>query len=155
MEDRVRSYFEAGWGEPVRVTRVGRVKVRRARGRRARGADRSLGCVAEVVLEVLAQLVWPVAAVWDLIAVRNRRGKAVATASGPRGGQAFSVAERLTRYSGEIVVVRGASRLALVEAVDADPVEVWCGQGKNCPQWSPSPACLYWEDGSMLLFSAG
>ncbi|MYW94460.1 hypothetical protein G3I59_28670 [Amycolatopsis rubida] len=87
------------------------------------------------MLEVLAQLVLPVVAAWDFVGVRNRRGKVIAMAGGPRGGQAFSVAERLTRYSGEIAV------------------EVWLGQGKNCPQWSPSPACLYWErrsDGAVL-----
>ncbi|WP_409184011.1 hypothetical protein F9C11_06560 [Amycolatopsis sp. VS8301801F10] len=39
--------------------------------------------------------------------------------------------------------------MALVEIGDSAPIVVWQGSA----QWSPSPACLYWDDGSMLLLA--
>ena len=143
-ESRVGQYFEGEWCEPVRVVVLGRVTVGRERRRR----ERSLGCVAEVFLEVLAHLAWPVIALLELVPKRRRRP--VAVASGPARGQAFDAAAGLRGRDGEIAVVRGASRVALVEVVgDSVPVVVWQGRA----QWSPSPACLYWEDGSMLMLA--
>ncbi|MFD2471520.1 hypothetical protein [Amycolatopsis silviterrae] len=143
---QVEQYFEGQWGEPVRVVVLGRVKVRRDRRRQT---DRSLGCVAEVVLEILAHLTWPVAALWEFVTVPKRRRKPVAVPSGPARGQAFAVAAGLRECGGEIAVVRGAARVALVEVRDPEPVVVWEGRA----QWSSSPASLYWEDGSMLLLA--
>ncbi|WP_409461868.1 hypothetical protein [Amycolatopsis sp. GA6-003] len=59
------------------------------------------------------------------------------------------MASRLKECGGEIAVVRGAARVALVEIGDSAPIVVWQGSA----QWSPSPACLYWDDGSMLLLA--
>ncbi|WP_406639895.1 hypothetical protein [Amycolatopsis sp. WGS_07] len=143
---QVEQYFEGQWREPVRVVMLGRVKV--GRDRRRRG-DRSLGCVAEAVLEILAHLAWPVAALWEFVTVPKRRRKPVAVPSGPARGQAFEAAAGLRECGAEIAVVRGASRVALVEVRDPEPVVVWQGVA----QWSSSPACLYWEDGSMLLLA--
>ncbi|MER6759718.1 MULTISPECIES: hypothetical protein [Amycolatopsis] len=144
LEARVERYFEGDWHEPVRVVVLGRVKVRRDRRR----ADRSLGCVAETVLEIFAHLAWPVMGLWEFVTVPKRKRKPVAVPSGPARGQAYEVASRL-KGRGEIAVVRGAARVALVEVGEGAPVVVWQGQAR----WSPSPACLYWEDGSMLLLA--
>lgn len=142
---RVEQYFEGDWQEPVHVVVLGRVKVGSERRRRG---ERSLGCVAEAVLEILATIAWPFMVLWEFVTVPKRRRKPVAVPSGPARGQAFEVASTLKGRSGEIAVVRGAARVALVEVGDA-PVVVWQGSA----QWSPSPACLYWEDGSMLMLA--
>lgn len=147
MGHELEQYFERDWQEPVRVVVLGRVKT--GRDRRRRRADRSLGCVAEACLEILANLAWPFMALWDFVAVPNRRRKPVAVPSGPARGQAFEAASTLEGRGGEIAVVRGAARVALVEVGDAAPVVLW----KGSAQWSPSPACLYWEDGSMLTLA--
>ncbi|WP_116201989.1 hypothetical protein [Amycolatopsis circi] len=142
----LEQHFEGDWNEPVRVMVLGRVKVRRDRRRRA---DRSLGWVAEALLEILAHLAWPFMVLWEFVTVPKRKRKPVAVPSGPARGQAYEAASRLKGRSGEIAVVRGAARVALVEVGDAGPVVVWHGSA----QWSPSPACLYWEDGSMLMLA--
>ncbi|MGW7532612.1 hypothetical protein [Amycolatopsis sp. NPDC054798] len=147
MGQELEQYFERDWQEPVRVVVLGRVKVRR--DRRHRRADRSMGCVAEAVLEIFANLAWPFMALWEFVTVPKRRRKPVAVPSGPARGQAFEAASTLKGRDGDIAVVRGAGRVALVEAGDAAPVVLWEGRA----QWSPSPACLYWEDGSMLMLA--
>lgn len=146
LGSRVGQYFEGAWREPVHVVVLGRVKAGRDRRKRA---DRSLGCVAEAVLEILANIAWPFMVLWEFVTVPKRRRKPVAVPSGPARGQAFEAASMLKGRSGEIAVVRGAARVALVEMGDAAPVVVWQGTA----QWSPSPACLYWEDGSMLMLA--
>lgn len=89
---RVERYFEGDWREPVQVVVLGRVKVGRDRRRRA---DRSLGCVAEAGLEILANLAWPLVAHCEFVTVPKRRRKPVAVPSGPARGQAFGVASML------------------------------------------------------------
>ncbi|ATY15806.1 hypothetical protein CU254_39580 [Amycolatopsis sp. AA4] len=144
---RIEQHFEGDWREPVQVVVLGRVKV--GRDRRRERADRSLGCVAESVLEILANLAWPFLALWEFVTVPKRRRKPVAVPSGPARGEAFAVAAGLKGRRGDIAVVRGAARVALVELRDGEPVVVWQGSAR----WSPSPACLYWEDGSMLMLA--
>jgi hypothetical protein len=144
----------------VQVDGLGRVTVGSRRDRR-RERERDAGpggCLAEIgemLVEALAALTWPFVAAWGLVRLLRRDGpkRHAAIPSGPADGEAYRVAEALKQHTGEIVVVRGKSRVALAEAADSDaePAVVWTGSGGCRPQWSPSPASLYWDDGSMLL----
>lgn len=76
---RIERCFESDWREPVQVVVLGRVKAGRDRRKRA---DRSLGCVAEAVLEILANIAWPFMVLWEFVTVPKRRRKPVAVPSG-------------------------------------------------------------------------
>lgn len=161
---QAQRYFEAAWREPVQVTGMGRVTVgarRDRRGKRERSAASETGprgClveVGEILGDAASAITWPFAMIWGLFRLFKRDGpkRHAAIPSGPASGQAYRVAEALKQHSGEIAVVRGKTQLAIVELADpgAQPAVVWNGCGPERPQWSPSPASLYWEDGSMLM----
>ncbi|QWF82134.1 hypothetical protein [Amycolatopsis sp. CA-230715] len=147
---RVQQHFEATWREPVQVTGLKRVTVGTRRDRRREREGGSLGCVGEVFAEIFANLAWPFLALGSL-ARRLKRfepRRHAAIPSGPASGEAYRVAEVLKRNPGDLVIVRGRTRLAI--ATPETPL--WTSQGNDRPQWSPEPVSLYWEDGSMLLF---
>ena len=157
---QAQQYFGAAWREPVQVAGIGRVIVgarrdRRGRRERAARADGPAGCVAEFFIEVFSAITWPFVAMWGLTRLFKRQGpkRHAAIPSGPAAGQAYRVAEVLKQHSGEIVVVRGQTQLAIAELASpqAEPTVVWTGRGPDRPQWNSSPASLYWEDGSMLM----
>ncbi|WP_370933916.1 hypothetical protein [Amycolatopsis sp. cg13] len=163
---QAQQHFEAAWREPVQVSGMGRVTVgsrRDRRGKRERDAraDGPGGCLAEIgemLVEVFSAITWPFVAIWGLTRLFKRQGpkRHAAIPSGPATGQAYRVAEALKPHSGEIAVVRGQTQLAIAELTgpNAEPTVVWSGRGSDRPQWSPSPASLYWEDGSMLMLPA-
>ncbi|PKW00223.1 hypothetical protein ATK30_0313 [Amycolatopsis echigonensis] len=164
---QAQQYFEAAWREPVQVTGMGRVTVgsrRDRRGKRERSAaseNGPRGCLVEIgefLVDVASTITWPFVTVWALFRLFKRDGpkRHAAIPSGPATGQAYRVAEALKQHPGEIAVVRGKTQLAIVELTGpgAQPTVVWSGRGTERPQWSPAPASLYWEDGSMLMLPA-
>lgn len=163
---QAKRHFEAAWREPVQVSGIGRVAVGSRRDRRgkreraARGGGPG-GCLAEIgefFVEVFSAITWPFAAIWGLTRLFRRQGpkRHAAIPSGPATGQAYRVAEALKQCSGEIAIVRGKTQLAIAEltGTNTDPTVVWSCRGTDRPQWSPAPASLYWEDGSMLMLPA-
>lgn len=161
---RTQQYFEAAWREPVQVTALGRVAVgtrKDRRGRRERSAAREngpSGCLAEIggmFVDAFSTITWPFVAVWGLFRLFKRDGpkRHAAIPSGPATGEAYRVAEALKQHSGEMAVVRGKTQTAIAELTGpgTPPTVVWAGGSPRRPQWSPAPASLYWEDGSMLM----
>lgn len=149
----LQQHFEAAWQEPVQVTGLAGVTVGTRRDRRRNREDGPLGCVAEVFAEIFANLAWPFLALGS-VARRLKRSepkKHSAIPSGPASGEAHRVAEVLHRNPGDLAIVRGRTRLAIVALADPS-APLWTSQGADRPQWSPKPVSLYWEDGSMLLF---
>ncbi|MFF0148437.1 hypothetical protein ATK36_5124 [Amycolatopsis sulphurea] len=160
---QIQRHFEAAWHESVQVTGMGRVTVgarrdrRVERERRVSREDGPVGCVAEFFIEVFSAITWPFVAIWGLTRLFKRRGSTrhAAIPSGPTTGRAYRVADALKQHTGDIAVVRGRTRLAIAELGDSAtaPTVVWIGRGPDRPQWSPAPASLYWDDGSMLMLA--
>ncbi|RJQ89650.1 hypothetical protein [Amycolatopsis panacis] len=102
-------------------------------------------------------ITWPFVAIWGLARLFKRRGpqRHAAIPSGPTAGRAYRVVDALKQHAGDIAVVRGKTQLAIAELGGSStaPTVVWIGRGADRPQWSPAPASLYWDDGSMLMLA--